>query len=35
MNNANLPYSDKYQGHNVCNYGNKVVCIDDIFSNLA
>ena len=30
--NANESYTNKYQNHFACNYGYKLVCVDDIFN---
>ena len=32
--NPNESYTKKYQKHVACNYGYKLVCVDDKFSNL-
>ena len=31
--NAEAPYTNKYQKHIACSYGYKLVCVDDKFSN--
>ena len=31
--NPNESYTSKYQKHVACNYGYKLVCVDDKFSN--